>query len=366
MKVTIFSPPKNARRVKIAIPYQAKAWIAGIKQIPGAWYHPAQKLWSVYKTVENSKKLKALFGNAIDVQQPTTKHPFPKVVLGEKALMEIEKVEAQLLLRAYSHHTRKAYKGALVYFFKFFEDQDYTKLEKPAIERYVAKLITKHGISENKQNQIINAIKFYYEKVLDKPRAFYNIQRPKKNKTLPGVLSAAEVAKLLQQPKNIKHKAILYTIYSCGLRISELLNLRIEDVRTVDAYLFIKAGKGKKDRHTVLSPHLVHLLREYYKAHKPAYWLFEGQSGGKYSASSIQKIFRQAIKSANLNPWATPHTLRHSFATHLLQQGTNLRYIQNLLGHSSSKTTEIYTHILNVDNKVVQSPLDKLIENHNL
>ena len=307
-----------------------------------------------------------LFGDAIEIKQLTKKNPFPKVTLGEKASLELEKVEEKLILIAYSHHTRKAYKGALVYFFKFFEDQDYTNLDKTAIEGYVAKLITKHSISETKQNQIINAIKFYYEKVLGKPRAFYNIQRPKKSITLPGVLSEAEVAKLLQQPKNIKHKAILWIIYSGGLRISELIKLRIEDVRSEEGYLFIKGAKGKKDRRTVLSNHVIELLRDYYREHKPAYWLFEGQSGGQYSASSIQKIFRKAVQNSDLNPWATPHSLRHSFATHMLQDGTRLPYIQAVLGHSCPKTTEKYLHILNIDNKVVKSPLDKLIEKYNL
>jgi len=362
MKATIIHPRKNAKRIKISIPYQATEWRAGIKKINGYYYHKPQKLWSVYNTEENLEKLKALFGKNCKVEYLNTKPSIPQISLNENGLKELAKVDSKLLLKAYSYNTRKAYKGALVYFFKFFEGTDVKNLNKEQIEGYVATLITKYKISENKQNLVINAIKFYFEKVLDLPRTFYNIQRPKKNKTLPGVLSTQEVAKLLKQPKNLKHKAILFTIYSGGLRLSELLNLRIEDVRSKEGYLFIKGGKGKKDRRTILSSHLVQLLRDYYKKYKPAYWLFEGQAGGKYSASSVQKIFRQAIKKANLNPWATPHTLRHSFATHLIQQGTNLRYVQSLLGHSSSKTTEIYTHISNIDNNVVKSPLDNLYE----
>jgi len=175
-----------------------------------------------------------------------------------------------------------------------------------------------------------------------------------------------EVQAILKQPKNMKHKAILCSIYSGGLRLSEVLNLRIEDVRSADGYLFIKGGKGKKDRRTILSNQLLLLLRQYYKEHKPSYWLFEGQTGGKYSASSVQSIFRKAVEAANVNPWATVHTLRHSFATHLLQQGTNLRYIQGLLGHASSKTTEIYTHLQKVDNSVVKNPLDVMMKSGNL
>ena len=144
--------------------------------------------------------------------------------------------------------------------------------------------------------------------------------------------------------------------------MSEVRNLRIEDVRSADGYIFIKGGKGKEDRQTVLSVHLLEMLRVYYVAYKPSYWLFEGQAGGKYSASSVQSILRKAVKDSNVNPWATVHTLRHSFATHLMQQGTNTRYIQGLLGHSSLKTTEIYTHLMKVDNSVVKSPLDIMME----
>lgn len=156
------------------------------------------------------------------------------------------------------------------------------------------------------------------------------------------------------------------TIYSAGLRISEAIQLRIADIHSDEGYLFIKWAKGKMDRRTVLSPHLLVLLRTYFRQYKPSYWLFEGQDGGQYSAKSIQMVFRRSVEKSSANPWATVHTLRHSFATHMLQQGTNLRYVQALLGHESSKTTEIYTHILSISNKNVQSPLDSLDEIINL
>ncbi|MBK8080500.1 MAG: tyrosine-type recombinase/integrase [Saprospiraceae bacterium] len=178
------------------------------------------------------------------------------------------------------------------------------------------------------------------------PREYYDIQRPKRSQSLPNVLSKQEVAAILSAPKNIKHKAILLIIYSAGLRISEAIQLRISDIHSKEGYIFIKGGKGKKDRKSVLSPIALDVLRTYYKAHKPSYWLFEGQDGGQYTAKSIQNIFIAAVEASKSNPWATVHTLRHSFATHLLASGTNLRYIQTLLGHSSSKTTEIYTHAL--------------------
>ena len=198
--------------------------------------------------------------------------------------------------------------------------------------------------------------------MLGKPKEYYDLTRPKKIKTLPSVLSEQEVYKLINAPKNIKHKTILYTVYSGGLRLSEVVNLRIRDIHSKEGFLYIKGGKGKKDRKTVLSPTLLTLLREYYKKEKPSYWLFEGQDGGKYCPRSVQAIFRKAMIQSKINAWATVHTLRHSFATHLLQNGVNLRNIQVMLGHSSSKTTEIYTHVLEISNKKIESPLDFMLK----
>ena len=140
------------------------------------------------------------------------------------------------------------------------------------------------------------------------------------------------------------------------------INLRVSDIKSDEGYIRIKGAKGKKDRNTLLSAVLLTLLRQYYKQYKPSYWLFEGQDGGKYSSTSIQRIFQKAVKDSGCDAWATPHTLRHSFATHLKQAGTNLRYIQSALGHKSPKTTEIYTHVLRINNKTKESPLDLLMK----
>jgi len=366
MKAIIYHVRLTNRRIKFYLPPEVKKWRTRIKAIPGRFYHHQQKLWSVVNTTENLVLLKQIFGASYEEQHPSKKAAIPKIDLSEPMKNELMRVQEKIILKGYSENTWKAYRAALTYFFKYFECRNLIDVTKPEIESYVAKWIVKYKISETKQNTIINAIKFYYEQILEQPRAHYNIQRPKKSQTLPGVLSMDEVQAILKQPKNIKHQAILFTIYSAGLRLGEVLNLRLEDVRSADGYLFIKGGKGKKDRRTILSNHLLKILRQYYVKNKPSYWLFEGQTAGKYSASSVQSIFRKAVKSANVNPWATVHTLRHSFATHLLQQGTNLRYIQGLLGHASSKTTEIYTHLQKLDNSVVKSPLDIMMESCNL
>jgi site-specific recombinase XerD len=362
MKCIIIKYPKAAKRIKFRIPYSAYEWRSKIKEISSISYHRNQQMWSILNTDKNEAKLLAIIGENNMEYKQETRNSFPTFEMTESIQLMLDETKTKMVLKGYSPSTIRNYLMDLSFFFKRFENRNLLAVSKEDIEKYIATLITKHNISESRQNITINAIKFYYEKVKNQPRTLYDIQRPKKSRTLPNVLSAGDTLRLINAPSNIKHKAILHTIYSAGLRISELINLRIEDVRSQEGYLFIRGAKGKKDRRTILSEHLINLLREYYRKEKPCYWLFEGQDGGRYSASSIQKIFRKAATASNINPWATPHTLRHSFATHLLQQGVNLRYIQNMLGHSSSKTTEIYTHIMSIDKEKIKSPLDILME----
>jgi integrase/recombinase XerD len=192
-------------------------------------------------------------------------------------------------------------------------------------------------------------------------RKFYFIDRPNKEKTLPSVLSTEEVVEILKQTDNIKHKAILMTIYSAGLRISEAINLRIKDIDSDRMQIRVEQGKGRVDRYTLLSEKTVLILRQYFKQYRPSIWLFEGvKKGEQYSTRSIQSIFQSAVQKAGITKDVSVHTLRHSFATHLLENGTDLRYIQNLLGHANSKTTEVYTHITTKGFEQIKSPLDKL------
>ena len=359
-EVILFEPGYNHSRIKIFIPYKLTDYRKIIKGFNTSFYHPTQKLWSVVNTKEHFEQLKQLFSPNVVIKKAEVRKNIPTKLLSEKALVALERYEQKLILKAYSLNTIKTYKNEFIQFLTFFEAHDLKTVTKEQIEGYIQHLVNKYNISENKQNQSINAIKWYYEQVLEKPKEYYNITRAKKALTLPNVLSKEEVKSLLEVHTNIKHKAMLYTIYSAGLRSGELINLRIKDIHSDDGYIYIKGAKGKKDRRTVLSDKLLILLRIYYKAYKPSYWLFEGQDGGQYTSKSLQQVFRNAAKKSNINPWATLHTLRHSFATHLIQNGTNLRYVQTLLGHNSSKTTEIYTHILTVSNKQVKSPLDDL------
>lgn len=264
-----------------------------------------------------------------------------------------------LQTKRYSANTARAYTTLFAAFRNRFEDKKLTEINEVDIRQYMQEIVDK-GMSPSYQNQAINAIKFYYEQVLDMPQRFYEIERPVKERKLPLVLSEEEVARMIRVTTNLKHKAILVTIYSCGLRLSELLDLKITDIESDRGVIRIRDGKGKKDRTTILSELTLELLRRYYKLFRPSSYLFEGVNGSRYAAKSVQNIIKKALMLAKIDRPASAHTLRHSFATHLLEQGTDLRYIQTLLGHSSPKTTEIYAHVSTRHLRTIKSPLDNL------
>ena len=207
---------------------------------------------------------------------------------------------------------------------------------------------------------MINSIKFYYEVVLEMPNRFYSVERPRKEEKLPKVISLEEVQDLIKHTNNIKHKCIVSLLYSAGLRRSELLNLKLIDIDSKRMVITVSQGKGNKGRLTILSQSVLDDLRKYYSEYKPKVYLFEGQKGEEYSAQSVAQIIRRAALKARIKKKVTPHMLRHSFATHLLENGTDLRYIQVLLGHSSTRTTEIYTHVAINSIKAIKSPIELL------
>jgi site-specific recombinase XerD len=259
--------------------------------------------------------------------------PGNKTVATVKSFVPDEMVKT-LKMKNYSENTIRTYLSMFDRFIKHFGGTDTDRISDSDIREYLLFLIVKRQVSQSYQNQAINAIKFYYEQVLGRPPSTYYIQRPKREQRLPSVLSESEVSALLSQVRNIKHRAALSLIYSAGLRISELIEMKITDLDPTRGQVIIRQGKGRKDRISVLSPNILEMLRKYYKSYRPSVWLFEGQFGGKYSATSIQAVFRKAKAQAGINKPATVHTLRHSFATHLLERGTDLRYIQELLGHA--------------------------------
>jgi site-specific recombinase XerD len=238
--------------------------------------------------------------------------------------------------------------------------EEIKSFEEADINKYHLEMKECGKYSGSSINLSVNAIKFYYHEVLNRDMIFENIHRSKKEHQLPNILSQEEVKRIFASIENLKHKVLMLLIYSAGLRISEAMALKVNDIRSDRGIIFIKGAKGNKDRCTVLSEKLLIFLREYYKVYRPKEYLFEGQYGGQYTQGSSRNILKRAIEKAKINRRVTLHTLRHSFATHLLEAGTDLRYIQELLGHSSSKTTEIYTHVSKKDISRIKSPADSL------
>lgn len=252
----------------------------------------------------------------------------------------------KLELKKYSDNTVRNYVSHFESFINYYYDADPISLNEVDIRTYLQKII-QEGKSNSYVNMTVNSIKFYFETVLGMPNRFYAIERPRKEKHLPEVLSIEEIMRIINNVNNIKHKCIIGLLYSSGLRRSELLNLNITDIDSKRMVVKIKGAKGNKDRISILSPSILEDLKLYYMEYRPKVYLFEGQKGGKYSATSVLKVVTSTASKAGLRKKVTPHMLRHSFATHLLENGTDIRHIQLLLGHSSTKTTEIYTHVAN-------------------
>lgn len=274
---------------------------------------------------------------------------------------QLEAFKSYMNYRRYSKNTIKTYSDALQIFFKFNATENLEQLTIEHLIKFNNEHILKNNYSASYQNQVINAIKLFYRNRFNRTMEVDFIQRPRREKRLPNVLSKLEVKSILESPINLKHRAMLSIIYACGLRRSELLNLTLKDVLSDRHLLFIRQSKGKKDRMLPISDKLISMLREYYRAYKPKTWLFEGQNPGEqYSERSLQLVLNQALNKARINKPVTLHWLRHSYATHLLENGTDLRYIQELLGHSSSKTTEIYTHVSTHSIQKIKSPFDDL------
>jgi len=275
--------------------------------------------------------------------------------------LEIKKFKKYLETKRYSENTIKTYIDALRVFFCFHHEKSIDALNVEDVVVFNTDYILSKSLSISYQNQVINAIKLFYKNRYKRNMDIGLLERPRREKRLPNVLSKNEIKLILEAPINLKHRSMLSLIYACGLRRSELLNLKPKDVLSDRNLLFIRQSKGKKDRVVPISNKVIEILREYYKAYKPKTWLFEGQqSGQKYSERSIQLVLNQAVSKANIKKPVSLHWLRHSYATHLLENGTDLRYIQELLGHNSSKTTEIYTHVSARNLQQIRSPFDDL------
>ncbi len=274
--------------------------------------------------------------------------------------------EETLKVQRYSDATIINYIAQFRFFLEFILPVTADNFTEKDVHRYLNHLVNKRRVSISTQNVAINAIKFHLEHVKKEARAVYYIDRPRKEKKLPVVLSFEEVTALLGCVKNLKHRCLLMVMYSAGLRIGETLKLTRRDIDPGRRVVYVRGGKGKKDRITLLSRVALETLVDYLKQYKPQKWLFEGPSQEAYSERSVNKLIKKAASAAGILKPVSAHTLRHSFATHLLERGTDLRYIQQLLGHESSKTTERYAQVTKRGFEQLISPLDYLFSSNAL
>jgi integrase/recombinase XerD len=265
--------------------------------------------------------------------------------------------------RRYSESTIRTYTEMVMTFISFMNTYGRDKGEDAAtaIQRFTNEYILKRQLSFSYQNQMVNALKLFYRQILKRELEVERIVRPRREYKLPNVLSKDEVKRLLSVLRNLKHRTMLSVIYACGLRRSELLNLRPADVDSERGLLIIRQAKGRRDRLVPISMKTILLLREYYQFYRPKVWLFEGVvPGTQYDERSIQQVLKKAIYLARIKKPVTLHWLRHSYATHLHESGVDIRYIQEILGHKSSRTTEIYTHVSARSIQLIRSPFDDL------
>lgn len=373
-KITVHIHPTNADYWCLDLPENMiSAHLSTLKNIHGRRWNTDWYIWEAPATQLTKRFLEQYLPGIIEwrfqpgegiperLPAPAPKYQnSPKVQVVAQYEAAVTALEQMLMLKRYSWRTIKSYKSSLRQYIMYYNDIKPSLISRKQINAYLMHLIRDKNITESYQNQIACAIKIFYSDVLYQSDKVDGLVQAKKPEKIPQVLTEGEVTRLLRAVDNLKHRCILMIIYSAGLRLGELTKLRLTDIQADEHRIFVRDGKGKKDRCTILAGKTEAMLRTYLALYKPVHWLFEGADGGAYSDRSVQAIFTAAKERSKINPLATVHTLRHSFATHLLEKGVDLRYIQDLLGHESSKTTEIYTHITKKSWDKIKSPLDDL------
>lgn len=356
----------NFEKIKVYMPFNTDD-ISFMKEIYYCRWNETAKHWVLPNSEDNLSLLQLHFRKRIssiieipnDTKRSSEFYPILEIPIEVRAYTS--KLRYWMEHKRYSSSSIKSYIDAANTFLAYTFPKPIEELSNNDIIDFVNGYIIKRNLSYAYQNQVINAIKLLFREVFDSEIDIDKLERPRREHKLPNVLSKQEIKLILGSIANNKHKAILSLIYACGLRRSELLNLRPKDIDSNRNLLIIRKSKGKKDRIIPLSTRTIEMLREYYIEHKPKLWLFEGQQPGEqYSATSLQKILKQAVQKSKINKPVTLHWLRHSYATHLLEAGVDLRFIQEILGHNSSRTTEIYTHVSTKNLQNIKSPFDDL------
>jgi integrase/recombinase XerD len=346
--------------IRLEFPYD-KAIIEEVRAIRGRLWSVTNKCWYVPDTGENRRR----FGlSDFELAPNLVNDAMPIVQYQSICQSLLERMREKIILRAMSPHTMKSYMNHIKVYLgeigKTLNPMDMTKAE---IEKYLIKRHELRPTSESDRNSHINAIKFLYEQVLGREQMLFYLTRPEKPQQLPKVLGEHELERMFRAVTNLKHKAILLMAFSCGLRVSEVTRLKVRDLDMERLQVFIERSKGKKDRYVMLSPVLKDVITKYISIYRrsPQDYLFEGQDPmTPYGTRSAQIIFNRAVKAAGIHKEVTFHALRHSFATHLLEKGVDIKYIKELLGHFDIKTTERYLHVAREKLVVIQSPLDYL------
>ena len=288
-----------------------------------------------------------------------------KIVTADDKLNEYQQralvaFEETLLLDRKAWRTIKKYKNELTALLLFYPMVKPSQISEYQIQQYLIFKIKEKRISRSTHNGIISALNIFYGKLLNQMDKVQALQRPKKLNKLPNIISESEMVRLIHAATNLKHKCMLVLIYSAGLRRSELLDLQVKDLNVERKVLFVRDGKGSNDRTTFYSDTAIGYVEKYLKLYKPTGFLFEGAYGERYSETSLQKVFTKAKLKSGINPSLTIHGLRHSFATHLTEQGVSLDIVQKLLGHKSVQSTEIYLHLAKDVMNKIKSPLENL------
>jgi len=340
--------------------------ISLVRTVNGASWSKSLKAWYLISTEENLSIILNLFKNIskVDVSKISKKTPFKRDLTDEQKKL-LNQFYLFLKGKRYSQSTIQTYTFFIADFINFHTKTPLSELTNRAVELFIETVFMERNYSVSSQRQFISALKIFTVFYPQTKIHNLSLERPQKSRILPSVLSQEEVLRIIQYTQNIKHRAILTLLYSCGLRIGELINLKLIDFHIDRKQLIVKKGKGRKDRYVSLADSFLPLLSNYYHSYKPTIYFVEGQNGGKYSAESIRSFLRKSCKKAGIRKPVTPHTLRHSYATHLLENGVDLRYIQTLLGHSKPETTMIYTHVQRKDLMEIQNPLDVALQKLN-
>ncbi|KAF0194240.1 MAG: integrase/recombinase XerD [Bacteroidetes bacterium] len=368
---------QGEKRIAAEFDYNPE-FIGLLKMIPGCSWSRSLRVWHMPDSKESLDYLFGTFrGKAwLDLEslkrskseasvqaKPVFQHPKIRLPdLTREAAEKLERLSQWMLSKRYSENSIRIYTDCLRTFLRYFNEKSTEDITNDAIIQFNNDYILANRYSSSYQNQVVNAIKLFCRVVEQRHLDPELIHRPKNYKKLPNVLSKEEVTSILKAAEpNLKHQAMLALIYSCGLRRSEMINLTLNDVDSKRGLLLVKNSKGKKDRVIPLSSRIVDLLRAYYNRYRTETWLFEGwEKGEKYSDRSLEEVLKKYTKLAGITKPVTLHWLRHSYATHLLENGTDLRFIQEILGHKSSKTTEIYTHVSTRHIQQIKSPFDDL------